>query len=67
MNPYDRGSAFAIGSDGLLCQSREMKEWHGCRSTKGVTKGKYYYEVMYCYNCVLSANMAEQPSKLKKL
>ncbi|XP_065443742.1 ATP-dependent RNA helicase DDX1 isoform X1 [Chrysemys picta bellii] len=45
MNPYDRGSAFAIGSDGLCCQSREVKEWHGCRATKGVTKGKYYYEV----------------------
>ncbi|KAI9544265.1 hypothetical protein NQZ68_005315, partial [Dissostichus eleginoides] len=34
-----------IGPDGLCCQSREFKEWHGCRSTKGVTKGKYYYEV----------------------
>ncbi|ETE71463.1 ATP-dependent RNA helicase DDX1 [Ophiophagus hannah] len=45
MNPYDRGNAFAIGADGLCCQSREIKEWHGCRSTKGVTKGKYYYEV----------------------
>uniref|UniRef100_A0A4W3HZF6 ATP-dependent RNA helicase n=1 Tax=Callorhinchus milii TaxID=7868 RepID=A0A4W3HZF6_CALMI len=45
MNPYDRGSAFAIGGDGLCCQSREFKEWHGCRSTKGVTKGKYYYEL----------------------
>ncbi|XP_051880261.1 ATP-dependent RNA helicase DDX1 [Pristis pectinata] len=45
MNPYDRGSAFAIGADGLCCQSREVKEWHGCRSTKGVKKGKYYYEV----------------------
>ncbi|XP_006006210.1 ATP-dependent RNA helicase DDX1 [Latimeria chalumnae] len=45
MNPYDRGSAFAIGADGMCCQSREIKEWHGCRSTKGVTKGKYYYEV----------------------
>lgn len=30
----------AIGADGLCCQSREFKEWHGCRSTKGVTKGK---------------------------
>lgn len=29
----------AIGPDGLCCQSREFKEWHGCRSTKGVTKG----------------------------
>ncbi|CAK8692162.1 unnamed protein product [Clavelina lepadiformis] len=44
MNPYDRGTAFAIGADGLLCQSREFKDWHGCRSTRGVTKGKYYYE-----------------------
>ncbi|XP_054978813.1 ATP-dependent RNA helicase DDX1 [Sorex araneus] len=45
MNPYDRGSAFAIGSDGLCCQSREVKEWHGCRATRGLTKGKHYYEV----------------------
>lgn len=30
----------AIGADGMCCQSREFKEWHGCRSTKGVTKGK---------------------------
>ncbi|KAG2468232.1 DDX1 helicase, partial [Polypterus senegalus] len=29
----------AIGADGLCCQSREVKEWHGCRSTKGVSKG----------------------------
>uniref|UniRef100_A0AAR2JDG3 ATP-dependent RNA helicase n=1 Tax=Pygocentrus nattereri TaxID=42514 RepID=A0AAR2JDG3_PYGNA len=45
MNPYDRSPAFAIGPDGLCCQSREFKEWHGCRSTRAVTKGKYYYEV----------------------
>uniref|UniRef100_A0A8C9L7K6 ATP-dependent RNA helicase n=1 Tax=Pavo cristatus TaxID=9049 RepID=A0A8C9L7K6_PAVCR len=38
-------SSSAIGSDGLCCQSREVKEWHGCRATRGVTKGKYYYEV----------------------
>uniref|UniRef100_F6WNZ3 ATP-dependent RNA helicase n=1 Tax=Equus caballus TaxID=9796 RepID=F6WNZ3_HORSE len=37
--------ASAIGSDGLCCQSREVKEWHGCRATKGLTKGKHYYEV----------------------
>ena len=30
---------------GLKCQSREQREWHGCRATKGVVgKGKYYYE-----------------------
>uniref|UniRef100_A0A9L0J7D4 ATP-dependent RNA helicase n=1 Tax=Equus asinus TaxID=9793 RepID=A0A9L0J7D4_EQUAS len=37
--------ASAIGSDGLCCQSREVKEWHGCRATKGLTKGRHYYEV----------------------
>lgn len=35
------GSTAAIGPDGLCCQSREFKEWHGCRSTKGVTKGAF--------------------------
>nr|CAD7448799.1 unnamed protein product [Timema bartmani] len=42
---FDRGSALAVTPDGLRCQSREQKEWHGCRATKGVQgKGKYYYE-----------------------
>lgn len=42
---FDRGSAFAVTPDGLRCQSREQKEWHGCRATKGVQgKGGYYYE-----------------------
>lgn len=36
----------AIGSDGLCCQSREIKEWHGCRATRGVTKGRYQ---MMCF------------------
>lgn len=35
------GFTAAIGPDGLCCQSREFKEWHGCRSTKGVTKGMF--------------------------
>ncbi|CAG0893465.1 unnamed protein product [Darwinula stevensoni] len=44
---FDRGSAMAITPDGMRCQSREQKEWHGCRATKGVTgKGKYYYEAL---------------------
>ena len=35
----------AIDSDGLLCQSRDENQWHGCRATKGaIHKGKYYYE-----------------------
>ncbi|KAK7793512.1 hypothetical protein R5R35_001848 [Gryllus longicercus] len=42
---FDRGSALAVTPDGLRCQSREQKEWHGCRCTKGVSgKGRYYYE-----------------------
>ncbi|EDS42505.1 ATP-dependent RNA helicase Ddx1 [Culex quinquefasciatus] len=42
----DRGNAMAVTPDGLRCQSREFKEWHGCRGTTGVRggKGKYYYE-----------------------
>lgn len=42
---FDRGPALAVTPDGLRCQSREMKEWHGCRATKGVKgKGKYFFE-----------------------
>lgn len=45
LNVWDRGSAMAITPDGLRCQSREQKEWHGCRANKGVhSNGKYYYE-----------------------
>ncbi|XP_058832417.1 ATP-dependent RNA helicase Ddx1-like [Topomyia yanbarensis] len=41
----DRDNAMAVTPDGLRCQSREFKEWHGCRCTTGVRgKGKYYYE-----------------------
>lgn len=46
-------STAAIGPDGLCCQSREFKEWHGCRSTKGVTKGvflKWYESVTFDMN-----------------
>lgn len=45
MSFFDRGSALAVTPDGLRCQSREFKEWHGCRCTTGVKgPGKYYYE-----------------------
>ncbi|XP_065077898.1 ATP-dependent RNA helicase Ddx1 [Ochlerotatus camptorhynchus] len=41
----DRGHAMAVTPDGMRCQSREFKEWHGSRATTGVRgKGKYYYE-----------------------
>jgi len=45
MSFFDRGPALAVSPDGLKCQSREQKEWHGGRATKGVSGGgKYYYE-----------------------
>ena len=34
----------AISQDGLVCQCREQKAWHGCRSTLGAGAGKHYYE-----------------------
>ena len=36
MSFFDRGNALAVTPDGLRCQSREFKEWHGCRATTGV-------------------------------
>lgn len=49
MSVYDRNDAMAIAPDGLRCQSREFKEWHGCRSTAGVCdRGKYCYEAIIC-------------------
>jgi len=35
----------AVTTDGLRCQSREQKEWHGCRANKGISgNGKYFFE-----------------------
>lgn len=35
----------AVTPDGLRCQSREQREWHGCRANKGVQgEGKFFYE-----------------------
>uniref|UniRef100_A0A6B2E557 ATP-dependent RNA helicase n=1 Tax=Phlebotomus kandelakii TaxID=1109342 RepID=A0A6B2E557_9DIPT len=45
MSFFDRGNALAVSPDGFKCQSREFKEWHGCRATTGVQgAGKYFYE-----------------------
>ncbi|CAB0009133.1 unnamed protein product [Nesidiocoris tenuis] len=45
LSKNDRTSAMAISSDGLTCQAREFKDWHGVRTSKGVcNSGKYYYE-----------------------
>lgn len=42
---FDRGSALAVTPDGLRCQSREQKEWHGCRANKGISgNGMYFFE-----------------------
>lgn len=44
MSTVDRGSAVAITPDGLRVQSREQKEWHGTRCTRGVRGGKWGFE-----------------------
>ena len=45
LSMFDRGPALAVTPDGLLCQSREPREWHGCRANKGVQgNGKFFYE-----------------------
>ena len=45
MSMFDRGPKLAVSPDGLTCQSREQREWHGSRATRGVTaRGKYYFE-----------------------
>ena len=45
MSLYDRTAALAVDPEGLTCQSREIKEWHGCRANKGVCgSGKFYFE-----------------------
>ena len=47
MSVSDRGPSLAIAADGVRCQSRHQKEWHGGRANKGVAgKGKYFYEAV---------------------
>ena len=46
MSFHDRDPQLAVDPEGIKCQSRHMKEWHGCRSNLGVAgRGRYYYEV----------------------
>ncbi|XP_060536122.1 ATP-dependent RNA helicase Ddx1 [Cylas formicarius] len=44
MSTHDRDSALAVAPDGLRVQSREQKEWHGVRCTRGVLGGKWGFE-----------------------
>ncbi|CAH1117276.1 unnamed protein product [Phaedon cochleariae] len=44
MSALDRGNALAVAPDGLRVQSREQKEWHGVRCTRGVKSGKWGFE-----------------------
>lgn len=36
MSVFDRGAALAVTPDGMRVQSREQREWHGGRCTRGV-------------------------------
>lgn len=45
MSKFDRSPAMAVSTEGFQCQSRDFKEWNGCRATLGVKGcGKYCYE-----------------------
>lgn len=45
MSMIDRGTALAVAPCGLRVQSREQREWHGGRCTRGVQGGgKYAFE-----------------------
>lgn len=47
MSVHDRSPTLATTPDGLRCQSRHQKEWHGIRATRGViSKGKWYFEAL---------------------
>eukprot|EP01051_Picozoa_sp_SAG22_P018867 SAG22_NODE_3308_length_1789_cov_1.218343_1_plen_293_part_10 len=45
LSAEDRERDFAVGDDGLLCQSRNERQWFGARASHGlVGGGAYYYE-----------------------
>ncbi|XP_022907258.2 ATP-dependent RNA helicase Ddx1 isoform X2 [Onthophagus taurus] len=46
MSMVDRGSAIAVTPCGLRVQSREQREWHGTRCTRGVLSGKWGFEAL---------------------
>lgn len=65
MSIYDRNDAMAITPDGLRCQSREFKEWHGCRATIGVrNRGKYCFEALVCDEGLCRVGWSTQSASL---
>jgi ATP-dependent RNA helicase DDX1 len=61
----DRGAAIAITPDGLKTQSRHQKEWHGCRTTKGVSgHGRYYYEAIVTDEGLCRVGFSTEEAKL---
>lgn len=65
LSVYDRNTALAVAPDGLRCQSREFKEWHGCRATFGVRgRGKYCYEAIICDEGLCRVGWSTQKANL---
>ncbi|XP_065359638.1 ATP-dependent RNA helicase Ddx1 [Calliphora vicina] len=65
MSFFDRSAALAVTPDGLRCQSREFKEWHGSRCTTGVKgKGKFYYEATVTDEGLCRVGWATQQANL---
>lgn len=65
MSFFDRTDALAVTPDGLRCQSRNQKDWHGCRATKGVhTKGAYYFEATVTDEGLCRVGWSTQAAKL---
>lgn len=44
LNENDRSPMLAVAPDGLVCQSRQERDWCGVRATAGVVAGKFYWE-----------------------
>lgn len=52
MSFFDRGNALAVTPDGYRCQSREQREWHGCRATTGVKSMQSFISNHIIISCI---------------
>lgn len=52
MSFFDRGNSLAVTPDGLRCQSREQREWHGCRATTGVKGISLIFYIFFEINLI---------------